>query len=110
MPRTRDLSQSEQLVLLAALRLRRRAYGIAIRDEIERQTGRALAHATLYVVLDRLIRKGYLVSRQGEPTPERGGRSKLFVTVTAEGRTALTQALRSIDALRDGIEPAGEMT
>ena len=33
--------------------------------------------------------KGYLRSRSGETTPERGGRPKRFFTITAQGKTAL---------------------
>jgi len=98
------------MVLLAALRLGQKAYGVAIRNEIERQTGHVLPQATIYAVLERLLGQGYLLARHGDPTPERGGRSKLFVAVTRDGRQALQQSLRSVDALRTGIRVLGVTT
>ena len=107
MPATSDLTATDQHVLLAVLRLHPNGYGVSIRDEIEQQTGRAPPFGTLYAVLDRLTAKGYLASRLGEPTAERGGRAKLFFTITAPGNAALREALRSLDALRSGTKLAG---
>jgi PadR family transcriptional regulator PadR len=102
-----DLTTTEQHALLAVLRLHPNGYGVTIRDEIERQTGRAPSFGTLYAALDRLRGKGYLACRQGEPTAERGGRRKLHFTITAPGQAALRQALQSLDALRRGTDLAG---
>lgn len=94
------LGELEQLVLLAALRLGDEAYAVSIRDEIERQSGLALSRTSVYVALDRLDRKGYVTSRFGDPTPERGGKAKRFFRVTAAGRHALAAAERAIARLR----------
>jgi PadR family transcriptional regulator len=105
----RDLSYREQLVLLAVLRLHPRAYGTTIRNLIERELKRSFPQATLYAVLDRLITKGYIIGYQSDPTPERGGRSKLFVTITSAGQDALIRSLKAIDSLRNGIKFAEKM-
>src|SRR5262245_53240127 len=107
MPASSDLTATDQHVLLATLRLHPNGYGVSIRDEIEQQTGRTLSFGTLYAVLERLTANGYLASRRGEPTAERGGRAKLYFTVTAPGQAALQQALRALDALRCGTALAG---
>ena len=39
----------------------------------------------IYATLDRLEYKGYVTSFLGDPTPERGGRSKRFFRITAKG-------------------------
>jgi DNA-binding PadR family transcriptional regulator len=44
------------------------------------------------VTLDRLQEKGFLTSKMGEPTSERGGRRKRYYQITGKGRRALTQA------------------
>jgi DNA-binding PadR family transcriptional regulator len=75
MSRRGHLGEFEQLVLLAILRLGNEAYGVPIRLEIERRTGRALSVGALYRTLDRLEDKGYVSSAFSDPTPERGGRS-----------------------------------
>ena len=61
------LGELEQIVLLAVLRLGEDAYGVPIRLEIERRTGRSLTVGALYRTLDRLEAKGYVASRFGDP-------------------------------------------
>jgi PadR family transcriptional regulator, regulatory protein PadR len=101
------LGEFEQIVLLAILRLNDNAYGVTIRNEIEKCTGREPAPGALYTTLDRLEEKVLLRSRMGDPTPERGGRSKRYFTVTATGTKALAQALRSYRRLLEGLEIPG---
>ena len=67
------LGEFEQLVLLAVLRLGDDAYGVPVLAEIERATGRSPTLATVHTTLSRLEAKGLVVSRLGEPTPQRGG-------------------------------------
>jgi hypothetical protein len=69
------LGEFEQMVLLAVLRLRDDAYGVTIRAEIAKRTGREIARGALHTTLDRLEEKGCLRSRMGDPTPQRGGRA-----------------------------------
>ena len=75
------LGEFEQLVLLALLRLQPEAYGVAIRDEIEEKTGRRVALGSVYTTLLRLEDKGFVATRIGEPTPQRGGRRKKFYRI-----------------------------
>ena len=97
------LGEFEQMVLLAILRLGSVAYGVSIRQEILNCTRRNVSPGALYTTLDRLEKKGAVTSREGEPTPERGGRSKRFYSVTQEGRTQVTEAQRSFRALLSGL-------
>ena len=95
------LGELEQLVLLAVMRLED-AYAVSIRDEIETRTGIALGRSSVYVTLDRLDRKGYLISRFGEPSPERGGKAKRCFTLTPAGRRALSTAEQAVARMRVG--------
>jgi DNA-binding PadR family transcriptional regulator len=79
------LGEFEYLLLTAAARLGEDAYGVAIRDAIEEATGRPCSLGALYTTLDRLEVKGLLKTRMGDPTPQRGGRAKRMVRVTAKG-------------------------
>ena len=101
------LGEFEQVVLLAILRLHDAAYGVTIRDEIEKCTGRDPSPGAVYTTLDRLEDKGLVRSRIGDPTAERGGRSKRYFTVTASGLKAIAQAQRSYRQLLDGLELPG---
>lgn len=94
------LGELEQLVMLALLRLENEAHAPAVTAEIEDRAGITLVRGSVYVALDRLERKGYVVSRFGEPTAERGGKAKRLFAVTAAGRRALVSAERALSRLR----------
>jgi DNA-binding PadR family transcriptional regulator len=99
------LGELEQLVLLGVMHLEGEAHAPAIREAIETRTGIALARGTIYVTLDRLDRKGYLTSRFGEPTAERGGKAKRLFALTAPGRRALADAERALALMRGRPAP-----
>ena len=102
------LGELELLVLLAVLRLGDHAYPLAVADEIEKTSGRKASRPTVLITLCRLEEKGLLVSRYGEPTPVRGGRSKRFFSPKPLGREAVKQALERIGALARGFESRWE--
>jgi DNA-binding PadR family transcriptional regulator len=100
------LGEFEQLVLLAIVHLRGEAYGIPIVEEIERRTGRSVARAAVYVTLRRLEDKGFVSSRIGDPTPERGGKARRYVKLEAEGARALREARHVAERMWGGLDPA----
>lgn len=99
------LGDLERLTLLAVLGLEE-AYGLAVQRALA-AAGRELAPGGVYTTLDRLERKGFLASRWGEPTPERGGRAKRIYRVTASGRSALAAAEKTASRLRAALAPRG---
>jgi len=82
------LGEFEYLILAATVRLGEDAYGAAIVQEIESTTRRKCSIGGLYTTLDRLEAKGMIKTWMGNPTPERGGRSKRMVRVLAKGKEA----------------------
>ena len=98
-----NLGEFEQLILLAILRLRDDAYGVTIRAELANRAGRTVAPGAMYTALDRLETKGLIASRMSDPTPQRGGRAKRHVTVTAAGMKALTRSVQAYERLLDGL-------
>ena len=102
----RGLGEFEQKLMLAVIRLGSGAYGVKIREEINDRTGRDYAIGQIYTVLGRLERKGFVSSRMGEPTPERGGRAKKFYKIEAKGQRALRESQLAIGRLSEGLEPA----
>ena len=105
MGRREYLGEFEQIVLLAILQLGDDAYGVPIRLEIERRTGRALTVGALYRTLDRLEDKRYVSSVFSDPTPERGGRSKRYFKVNTLGLQTLRASHEALSAMWDGVEP-----
>src|ERR1700731_3448564 len=90
------LGEFEQIVLLALLRLQKNAYGVPIRQEIERRTKRSVSVGALYSTLDRLEAKGYVASWFAEPTEERGGRSKRYFRVEPLGLKAVKRSQHAL--------------
>jgi DNA-binding PadR family transcriptional regulator len=105
MSRSDALGEFEQMVLLAIVRLGRKAYGTTIRREIEERTGRSIAIGALYTALDRLERKGYVSSALSDPTPQRGGRSRRYFRLRPSGTAALERSREALGRMWDGISP-----
>jgi len=99
----RLLTDFELMILLATMRLGDEAYGVPIAHEIETATGRDVSRASVYTAIERLQRTGLVTSSLGEPTAERGGRAKRFVTVTTRGVRAVKDAQRALTTLWSGI-------
>jgi PadR family transcriptional regulator, regulatory protein PadR len=97
------LGEFEHVILLALLRLNDRAYGVTVRREIELRTHREVSIGAVYATLDRLERKGYVASQRGDPTPERGGRSKRFFRATADGVEAVSRTHRALERMTEGL-------
>jgi DNA-binding PadR family transcriptional regulator len=60
--------------------------------EIADRTGRDIARAAVYIALKRLEAKGFVTSRTGEATAQRGGRSKVLFKLTKSGARQLQQS------------------
>ena len=100
------LGEFEQMILLSIMRLGDRAYGLAIRDELEAVAERTPSSGSLYTTLDRMEKKGLLVSSAGEITQERGGRPRRYVRITPEGHALLARSRTRLLALWNGLEGA----
>ena len=103
------LGDFEQLVLFGVLRLGDEAYGAAIRQEIHARSGRDVSINAVYTTLDRLESKGFLKSRVGDPTPQRGGRRRKFYALRPAGTAALRHAYHVFTAMADGLQSRLEL-
>jgi DNA-binding PadR family transcriptional regulator len=97
------LGSLEHIVLLAVARLGSAAYGMTVRQEILKRTGRDLSIGAVYATLERLEKKGYVSSSIGEPTAERGGRAKRHFQIEAEGERALATSQDAIRRMAVGL-------
>lgn len=89
-----NLGEFEELVLLTAATLGEQAYGVAVMQYIIKETGRSVNISAVHEVLKRLERKGYLKSRMGGATAERGGRRKRYFILTSTGKKTLDEAIK----------------
>jgi len=97
------LGQFEYLLLTSAARLGEQAYGAAIRLDIRQATGRDCSIGALYTTLDRLQARGLLQTRMGDPSPQRGGRPKRMVQVTAKGLRVAAEFYNSVTRASRGV-------
>jgi PadR family transcriptional regulator PadR len=97
------LGEFEHIIVLALLRLEDQAYGVTVRQEIEFRTERDVSIGAVYATLARLETKGYVKSHRGDPTPERGGRSKRFFRVTAKGLAAVNRTQHALQRMTEGL-------
>ena len=87
-----DLTKNEEMILISIWKLKDQAYGISIKEDFRKITGKALNYGSMYNTLFQLIKKGYIASRESLPLSKRGGRRKILYTLTSEGEKALSHA------------------
>jgi PadR family transcriptional regulator, regulatory protein PadR len=97
------IGEFEYLILAAAAQLGDDAYGARIRTRIEEVAQRPCSPGALYTTLDRLEEKGLIATWFGDATPQRGGRAKRMVRVTANGAAAARTFYRNITQLSVGL-------
>ena len=100
------LGAFEELVLLAVAHLGGQAYGMQVRREIERRSGREVAIGAVYATLERMNEKGYLESKLAAAGEERRGRPRKFFSLQPPGLQALRQARRLHERMWNGVEVA----
>lgn len=103
-----ELTGLEQLVMLAVHRHRGEAYGVVIQEDIKERTGRDHSFGAIYNVLSKLEQKGFVTSREGDPTPERGGRAKRYYALTGQGAHSLAASLAALERMKAGLVLSGD--
>lgn len=84
-----QLGEFEELVLLTVAAQHDEAYGVSIYEFLTVETKKKINVSAIHVALKRLEKKGFVNSRFGGITEERGGRRKKFYIVTALGKKVL---------------------
>ena len=99
------LGEFEIYVMLALAHLDPEAYGITIRQEITRRTGRDIAIGAVYATLSRLEEKGLVRFTLSDPLPVQGGRTRKHFTLTESGKRALAHATGMLTRMMRGWRP-----
>jgi DNA-binding PadR family transcriptional regulator len=82
------LQHFELEILLAMIRERRETYSVPLVLALEKQTGRRVAQAAVFIALSRLETKRLVASRLEEPP---GGRVRRYFKVTRQGIAAVKE-------------------
>ena len=90
--KNKGLGEFEELVLLAVCILEGEAYGISVKREVEKHSGRSILLGAVHITLYRLQDKGLLRSEMGGNTEKRGDRRKRLFTITDPGMRQLRAA------------------
>ena len=97
------LTRQEEIVLLAVWQLKANAYGVTIAGKLSEMTGSKWLLKAVYVPLERLEKKGYLISSLSGPSATRGGRRKRLYSVTKAGIKALIETRKAQQSIWDKV-------
>ena len=103
--RRSDLGEFEELVLLTIATQFPDAYSVIVAETLERELKRTITTGATHAAMQRLEKKGYLSSRMGESTAERGGRRKRLYAVTVAGGKILEEVRQIRETLWSRIAP-----
>ena len=82
----------EQIILSVILALKGGAYGVSVRQRVQKAMGKHINYGTLYNALEQLLKKGYVRKTQGGMTQDRIGRPRIYYNLTPAGKKALWEA------------------
>jgi len=88
----KELTKTEEILLLSIWRLEGDAYGVKIRQHVSEATHKQFTYGNLYSALKQLTEKNHIEKRPGEAVPQRRGRRRIYYRLTPEGLKALKQA------------------
>ena len=93
-----ETTKFEEQILLSVWKLQEEAYGVTIYEHIKKITKSDFAIGGIYFPLERLVKKGLLEARKGNPTPMRGGQSKRYYKLTKPGMRELIKSKKVNDS------------
>ena len=97
------LTRKEEMILLAVFKLEDSSSLVKIREYLSASTGDNWTVGNVYVPLDRMSKTGYLESRIGDPTAQRGGKAVKYYRLTKKGEKALFEIREVHDRMWAGI-------
>lgn len=106
MPKGEFVGEFELYVLIAIAQAGDEAYGVTIRQEIERRTGRTTAIGAVHATLGRLEDKRLVCFRVSDPQPVPGGKRRKLYRLTAAGEQAVRHSTGMLARMLDGLSPA----
>ena len=93
------LGELEELVLMMVALLHDESYGVSIADALRERADRDISVSAVHAVLHRLEEKGFVKSKMGVGSSERGGRRKRIFRITAYGLSTLEELREKRDKI-----------
>jgi DNA-binding PadR family transcriptional regulator len=90
------LSRIEEILLLAIWKLDDNAFGITIREQVEKDTGVKWLSGAIYGPLSRLRKNGYVKTITGDSASDQRGRPRIYYALTIVGKEKL-QAIQMLN-------------
>lgn len=97
------LSRIEEILLLAIWKLKDNAYGISIREQVERDTGAKWMSGAIYAPLNRLKKNGYVCTSQAKGSAEKAGRPRVYYQLTKLGKKKLAAIQHVTQSVWTGV-------
>jgi DNA-binding PadR family transcriptional regulator len=97
------LGAFEQAVLLALVRLEKKAYGRAILRGVQSRLQREVAAGAVYTTLDRLEQRALISSRLDSGSAVRDGRPRRYYSIENAGVRALNNSRAAVENIWQGF-------
>ncbi|MCP4724755.1 MAG: PadR family transcriptional regulator [bacterium] len=97
------LSRIEEILLLSIYKLSDDAFGISIREQVEKDTGVEWMSGAIYAPLSRLKKNGYVNAVEAEGSTEQGGRPRIYYNLTPRGVEKLAAIQQVNRSVWDGV-------
>lgn len=101
--KSQSLGEFEELVLLTVAAQHDTAYGVSIKESLEKELDKKINISAVHVALKRMTDKGYVDPRFGGITQDRGGRRKKYYVITAFGKQMLDKQFEIRNSLYQRI-------
>ncbi len=97
---------ANELKVLSVLSIREQ-YGLEIIKTVHKETKTTLSLGTLYNLMNRLEKKGFVESRLADETEERGGNRRRYYAITGKGARAVETERAGLQALWSKLALSG---
>lgn len=97
-----SIGSLEEIILMILLS-QEECHGVEIAQQYEGAIKKTISLPAIHVVLKRMEKKGWVESKFGEPTAERGGRRKRLYRATPAGYYAIKEVQEVKSKLWAGI-------
>ena len=97
------LSRIEEFLLLAIWKLGDTAFGVAIIEQVEKDTGISWMSGSIYGALTRLKKNGYVETTKVQQSPEQLGRPRIYYQLTKLGMEKLIAVQKVNCMMWDGV-------